>query len=85
MILLRVNSRKSKGPQRLKRVWSLFHVKMGDLHLLSVEKSRIREDLTKDQKYLKGRSENMEARIFSVVASEGIGGNGHRLRYRKIY
>lgn len=60
-------------------------MKMGDLQLFSVEKSRIREDLTKVHKYLKGRSENMEARIFSVVPSEGIGGNGHSLRNRKIY
>lgn len=59
--------------------------RLGHLQLFSVEKSRIREDLTKVHKYLEGRSENTEATIFSVVSTEGIGGNGHRLRYRKIY
>lgn len=54
-----------------------YEERLGDLQLFSVEKSKIREDLAEVHKYLKGTSENMEARIFSVVPSEGIGGNEH--------
>lgn len=38
--------------------------RLGDLQLFSVEKSRIREEITKVHKYLKGRSEDNGSQDF---------------------
>jgi len=58
--------------------------RLGDLGLLSLEKRRLRGDLTNVYKYLKcGRQRNM-ANLFPAVCGDRTRGNNHKLEHRKF-
>jgi len=73
----------SRGAQRWLGAWSI--ALWGNLRLPSLEERRPRRDLINAYKYLKGRTQVDEKRLFSAVPSDRTRSNRHKLEYRKFH
>lgn len=63
----------------------LYEERLRDLELFSLEKTKLRGDVTSAFKYLMGGSQVGEAWLFSVVPSKRKGDNGHKVKHKKFH
>lgn len=62
-----------------------YEERLWELGLFSLEKRRLREDLSNAYKYLKGRCQEDGARFSSVVLTDRMMSNGHKLKHVRFH